>query len=734
MSHPAPSLSDGTAVRTGVRDDDFSLFMVEALPTLTRTAWNLTRDEHQASELVQQTLVRTYVAWPRARHPLAFARRVMTNQWISTWHSKRREVLADPRDLPEGAQRDSSTDVAERDALVRALSRLGPRQRRAVLLRHVEGLSEKETAQVLGVSVGTVKSATSRGLERLRTLMSEGSLPAASLPEPLLGTTSPTSTQEAPMETPSPHIAVDAAQVLRQGRRRRTVRAAVVSTVAVALVVGSGIALWALQGAPVEPAHTPSPTAGALGPTEIYANDRLYGADGSLQAAGTLLATFDLSDLDAEVVAGCQAAEATVAGSGYFCDWVTKILLVDPAFGATEAERRQRLAAGGLTITTTLDPNIQTAASDEVRRTVPVDDPSGAVQVMAVVEPGTGQVKALAQSTSYAPGEITAVPDYPPAPLKDGATPINLNVAQPYYDNLGFQPGSAFQVFTLLAWLEAGHSLGDIVNGSPQSFTMSQFTSCDGQLSGSSFNMGNSPPSAGGTMTVSDATRNSVNAAFMNMATQLDLCTIMGRAADLGVVQGNPKHLSGEKKGQPLRGENGEYIPVPFNDHYPVNVIGVDSTAPLAMAGAFAAFGSGGVYCTPIAVTQVLDADGNQLPIPDAGCHQEIDPAVASTMNLALSGVWTGTMSSVAAPGFPAAGATGTSNNNEYTWFVGYTPRLSAAVAVVGNPFGFETANQKTIGGQRYGVVYGATIAGPTWVRFAHSVLDDGTSNPAFSG
>ena len=422
-------------------------------------------------------------------------------------------------------------------------------------------------------------------------------------------------------------------------------------------------------------------------------------------------------DLELADIAGAKGStDRTMKGGGYFCDWVSKIVVKDPAFGDTPEARAKLWANGGLTITTTLDVNVQRIATQEVHNRVPPGDASGVVQAMAVVEPGTGQVKALAQSTNWTATNQGIA----------GQSAINLNVAQPYYNNQGFQPGSTFKAFTLLAWLEAGHSLSDVVNGSQQSFRMNQFTSCDGVLGGKGFSMKNSPPSAGGPMTVADATRNSVNVAFMNMATRLSLCDIMHRAADLGVVQANPK-----KDGKPIRDENGGYLPVPFNDHYPVNVIGTDNTTTLAMAGAFAAFGAGGVYCSPVAMTKVVDSDGTDREIPDAECHQAIDPAVANTIAYAMSGVWGGTMKGVGSPGFPAAGKTGTSNNNEYTWFVGFTPKLSAAVATSGSLTGYKSANRKTINGHTYGVVYGATISGPTWKQFAVRALSGG-DNPGF--
>nr|WP_256970719.1 SigE family RNA polymerase sigma factor [Cellulomonas iranensis] len=152
------------------RDDEFAAFMVGAAPALARTAWLLCGDAHQADELVQQALVRTYLAWDRARErePLAYARRVLANQRVSTWRRRRREVLLGPAGMPETPVSGAQDAHADRDQLVRALALLTPRQRRVVVLRHLEGLSEKEVADDLGVSVGTVKSTASRALVTLR--------------------------------------------------------------------------------------------------------------------------------------------------------------------------------------------------------------------------------------------------------------------------------------------------------------------------------------------------------------------------------------------------------------------------------------------------------------------------------------------------------------------------------------------------------------------------------------
>lgn len=167
---PVTSLAGSGAA---ARDAEFAAFVAEATPALARTAWLLCGDERRAEELVQQALVRTYLAWgtARQREPLAYARRVLANLRIDGWRKHRREVLTGAP--PEGAFEADADRLAERDRLVRALRTLGPQQRRVVVLRHLVGLSEREVAEDLGISVGTVKSTASRGLAQLRSVLGE---------------------------------------------------------------------------------------------------------------------------------------------------------------------------------------------------------------------------------------------------------------------------------------------------------------------------------------------------------------------------------------------------------------------------------------------------------------------------------------------------------------------------------------------------------------------------------
>jgi RNA polymerase sigma-70 factor (sigma-E family) len=151
--------------------EDFRSYVAARSPALLRTAYVLTGSRADAEDLLQTALAKTYLAWDRIRDREAvdgYVRRVMVNAQTSWW--RRRKVDEYPTEqLPEGpAGRDQTADRDLHDSLWTALSTLPKRQRAMVVLRYYEDLSEAETAQVMGVSVGTVKSTTSRALTKLR--------------------------------------------------------------------------------------------------------------------------------------------------------------------------------------------------------------------------------------------------------------------------------------------------------------------------------------------------------------------------------------------------------------------------------------------------------------------------------------------------------------------------------------------------------------------------------------
>ncbi|GGD19632.1 SigE family RNA polymerase sigma factor [Nocardioides daphniae] len=151
--------------------DTFTEFVAARYPALLRTARLLVADAHAAEDLVQEALARCVPAWGRIEgDPEPYVRTVLVRQNISRWRRRRvAEVFVES--LPEVATYDA--DAAVQDELTRALGQLAPRQRAVVVLRHVEDRPEREVAQMLGCSVGTVKSQAHAGLARLRRILAE---------------------------------------------------------------------------------------------------------------------------------------------------------------------------------------------------------------------------------------------------------------------------------------------------------------------------------------------------------------------------------------------------------------------------------------------------------------------------------------------------------------------------------------------------------------------------------
>lgn len=158
----------------------FDAFVAANLDGLARTAYLITWDEHEAEDLVQESLIKVARRWERVaamQQPLAYTRRVLVNLALdgSRRRSRRRDELDRPvaavggrRDLATGGDHADLGLVGLRAELIEGVAALAPRQRAVVVLRYFVDLSEAETARALGCSVGTVKSTAARALARLR--------------------------------------------------------------------------------------------------------------------------------------------------------------------------------------------------------------------------------------------------------------------------------------------------------------------------------------------------------------------------------------------------------------------------------------------------------------------------------------------------------------------------------------------------------------------------------------
>ncbi|OEU96033.1 SigE family RNA polymerase sigma factor [Streptomyces oceani] len=172
MTTPGTERSERGSAST-VTQFTFTSYVRTRGPVLLRTARSLTANPTDAEDLLQTALTKTYLSWERIEDHRAldgYVRRALLNTRTSQWRKRRVDEFA-VEDLPE-PEPQSGPDPAEqqavRDAMWRAVLKLPARQRAMVVLRYYEDLSEVQTAEVLGVSVGTVKSAVSRALAKLR--------------------------------------------------------------------------------------------------------------------------------------------------------------------------------------------------------------------------------------------------------------------------------------------------------------------------------------------------------------------------------------------------------------------------------------------------------------------------------------------------------------------------------------------------------------------------------------
>ena len=151
------------------QEQAFNTFVAARSRHLLQTAYLLTGDRHRAEDLLQTALTRAYLRWDRivSEDPEGYVRRTLVNAHIDWW--RRRPWREEPTaELPDRPEPDAAGAYDARDAVLQALAVLSRRQRAVVVLRYYEDLSEHEIAAALGCSTGTVKSAASRAMAKLR--------------------------------------------------------------------------------------------------------------------------------------------------------------------------------------------------------------------------------------------------------------------------------------------------------------------------------------------------------------------------------------------------------------------------------------------------------------------------------------------------------------------------------------------------------------------------------------
>ena len=375
---------------------------------------------------------------------------------------------------------------------------------------------------------------------------------------------------------------------------------------------------------------------------------------------------------------GCSGAESSKA---YFCDYVLAQFLEDPAFGETRTERERMLKTQGITIRATMDPTMQNAAFSSLTNTIPVGDASGLNDALVSLDPRSGRVLAMAQNTTYG--------------IESGETMSN------YSADGNFQVGSTFKVFTLLEWFKEGHSAYETV-GSNNTFYGNGSFKCGGHAIYTDGYQVNDLAGKTGTMNVVRATGQSVNQAFVNMASRVDFCAIFDTAYNMGIT------------------EDGE-VPSPF----PANILGSVSSSPLQMASVFGAIANSGQQCTPQSIESVTDRDENVLKEFSADCKEVISADVANkTAALLTASAGQYYTSTRLGDGRPFAAKSGTTDGHANTWLTGFTPSVVTSAWVGHGANSSQEVGSVTINGKYYGEIYGETFVGQNiWAPYMTKIL-----------
>ena len=375
---------------------------------------------------------------------------------------------------------------------------------------------------------------------------------------------------------------------------------------------------------------------------------------------------------------GCSGADSSKA---YFCDYVLSQFLEDPTFGATRIERERLLKTQGITIRTTLDSAKQDAAYASLTNAIPVGDASGLNDALVSLDPRTGKVLAMAQNTAYG--------------IEAGQTMSN------YSADGNFQVGSTFKVFTLLQWFKEGHSAYETV-GSANTFYPNGSFKCDGRSITTEGYQVNDLAGKTGTMNVVRATGQSVNQAFVNMASRVDFCSIFETAYDMGIT------------------EDGE-VPAPF----PANILGSVSSSPLHMASVFATIANSGQQCKPQSIESVTDRNENVLKEFAADCKEVISPDLANkTAALLTASAGQYYTSTRLGEGRPFAAKSGTTDGHANTWLTGFTPSLATSAWVGHGDNSSQEVSGVVINGVYHSEIFGETYVGQNiWAPYMTQAL-----------
>ncbi|HET9078852.1 MAG TPA: transglycosylase domain-containing protein [Acidimicrobiales bacterium] len=364
---------------------------------------------------------------------------------------------------------------------------------------------------------------------------------------------------------------------------------------------------------------------------------------------------------------------ALPAGEDYFVEAVREQLIAK--YGQAEVD------GGGLRVTTTLDPTLQTEAYNSVygHNTDALDPAAGQPSGSLVSIDDSGQVRALVGGQDF----------------RRSSVDLALGTAG---GGGGRQPGSTFKAFMLAELLKLGYSPLSVLPSPPEVVVP------HGNADGTPWPVKNFEGEATQPqMNVVDATARSINTVYAQIVDKIGSSNLDAMAAELGIN----------------RSELGNHLS---------EVLGTDEVSPLEMAAAYATFAAGGVYHAPLLITRVTDAAGRSMPLPVTPTSRAVLSAAqdAEETYVLEQVVLRGTGTAAGGIGSAVAGKTGTTDNSANAWFIGYTPNLTTAVWM-----GYASQYKPMVDFRGLSSVQGGTVPAQLWHNFMAAAVH---SQPQWAG
>jgi membrane peptidoglycan carboxypeptidase len=370
---------------------------------------------------------------------------------------------------------------------------------------------------------------------------------------------------------------------------------------------------------------------------------------------------------------------------GFFCDYFRNWWLEQPAFGATPQLREENLRRGGYKVITTIDPKIQASAMEHVL--AKEEKRSKYAHGEVVVQPGTGRIVAMAVNRTYSLDQKDNGRHSDRAKRRAGLIGNYPNTVNPLLgggDMAGYQAGSTFKIFTMLAALDAGMPLSTAFNA-PQRYVSKYITAPGRATCGEYWCPQNSSKSMTGRQTMWSGFGKSVNTYWVQLEQRVGADKAVEMAERLGLkwrtdvdkMLAAPEHAAG----------------------WGAFTLGVTDATPVEMSNVFATLAAKGKYCQPLPVRAILTRSGKPATyqghkVAGPRCKQAVSPAVAEAATDAARcvtgygaargscGGWETSPMVYATLRRPVAGKSGTTDNNRTAWFCGFTPQLAAAAFV----------------------------------------------------